>query len=255
MAPPQGLIWAAGPPPFSRTMERLRSCSPRHAGGEQLTAPPREDPPPPTPIWVWGPSGWVWPPRAGTGGWGGGVGGLFFGVFCWRRGFFLAPGGAGLGGGGGGGRGWWGWCGGGGCGVLLFMLAHPRWEMVFQPKYAAYLNLIEPWWKVLRSLALKGRRFETWDEVTTPLHPPYKSRELFSINLRSGRMLLARRMLVHGELVAHDECGKVIPVFVGGVLGRRARLPCARLRNGSRIDRLRALAKPSGQAPRLFGQA
>jgi transposase len=49
--------------------------------------------------------------------------------------------------------------------VLLFMLAHPRWEMVFQPKYAAYLNLIEPWWKVLRSLALAGRRFETWDEV------------------------------------------------------------------------------------------
>ena len=49
--------------------------------------------------------------------------------------------------------------------VLLFMLAHPRWEMVFQPKYAAYLNLIEPWWKVLRSLALVGRRCETWDEV------------------------------------------------------------------------------------------
>jgi transposase len=49
--------------------------------------------------------------------------------------------------------------------VLLFMLAHPRWEMVFQPKYAAYLNLIEPWWRVLRSLALVGRRFETWDEV------------------------------------------------------------------------------------------
>jgi transposase len=49
--------------------------------------------------------------------------------------------------------------------VLLFSLAHPRWEFVFQPKYAAYLNLIEPWWKVLRSLALKGRRFETWGEV------------------------------------------------------------------------------------------
>jgi hypothetical protein len=46
--------------------------------------------------------------------------------------------------------------------VLLFSLLHPRWEFVFQPKYAAYLNLIEPWWKVLRSLALKGRRFETW---------------------------------------------------------------------------------------------
>jgi transposase len=49
--------------------------------------------------------------------------------------------------------------------VLLFMLAHPRWEMVFQPTYAAYLNLIEPWWKVLRSLALKGRRFETWEDI------------------------------------------------------------------------------------------
>jgi transposase len=49
--------------------------------------------------------------------------------------------------------------------VLLFGLAYPRWEFVFQPKYAAYLNLIEPWWKVLRSLALKGRRFETWEQV------------------------------------------------------------------------------------------
>lgn len=49
--------------------------------------------------------------------------------------------------------------------VLLFSLAHPRWSFVFQPKYAAYLNLIEPWWKILRSLALKGRRFETWEAI------------------------------------------------------------------------------------------
>ncbi len=49
--------------------------------------------------------------------------------------------------------------------VLLFALAHPRWEFVFQPKYAAYLNLIEPWWKILRSLALKGRRFDAWAEI------------------------------------------------------------------------------------------
>lgn len=49
--------------------------------------------------------------------------------------------------------------------VLLFSLAHPRWEFVFQPKYAAYLNLIEPWWKILRSLALKGRRFESWQDI------------------------------------------------------------------------------------------
>ena len=49
--------------------------------------------------------------------------------------------------------------------VLLFNLAHPRWEFVFQPTYAAYLNLIEPWWKILRSLAFKGRRFETWEQM------------------------------------------------------------------------------------------
>jgi transposase len=49
--------------------------------------------------------------------------------------------------------------------VLLFAPAYPRWEFVFPPKYAASLNPIEPWWKVLRSLALKGRRFETWEEV------------------------------------------------------------------------------------------
>ncbi len=54
--------------------------------------------------------------------------------------------------------------------VLLFSLAHPRWEFVFQPKYAAYLNLIEPWWKVLRSLALRGRRFETWEQVCQAVH-------------------------------------------------------------------------------------
>ncbi len=28
--------------------------------------------------------------------------------------------------------------------LLLFQIHHPRWEFVYQPKYAAYLNLIEP---------------------------------------------------------------------------------------------------------------
>lgn len=49
--------------------------------------------------------------------------------------------------------------------VLFFLLTHPRWEFVFQPTYAAYLNLIEPWWKILRSLALNGHRFATWAEI------------------------------------------------------------------------------------------
>jgi DDE superfamily endonuclease len=49
--------------------------------------------------------------------------------------------------------------------VLLWALAHPRRGFVVQPTYAADLNLIEPWRKVVRSLAPKGRRFENWDEV------------------------------------------------------------------------------------------
>jgi hypothetical protein len=51
--------------------------------------------------------------------------------------------------------------------VRLFSLGHPRWECVFHPTDAAYLNLIEPGWKGLRSLALKGRRFETGDQLAT----------------------------------------------------------------------------------------
>ena len=32
--------------------------------------------------------------------------------------------------------------------LLLFMIHHERWEFVYQPTYATYLDLIEPWWKV-----------------------------------------------------------------------------------------------------------
>lgn len=39
-------------------------------------------------------------------------------------------------------------------------------EVQFIPKYASWLN---PWWKKLRSLALKGRWFETRDELTASL--------------------------------------------------------------------------------------
>jgi transposase len=49
--------------------------------------------------------------------------------------------------------------------VLLWALAHPRVRFLFQPTYAPWLNLIEPWWKTLRSLALKGRRFLNADEI------------------------------------------------------------------------------------------
>jgi DDE superfamily endonuclease len=49
--------------------------------------------------------------------------------------------------------------------ALLFALAHPRWEGGFQPTRAAYLNLIEPWWKHLRSLAFAGQSCESWGEL------------------------------------------------------------------------------------------
>lgn len=54
--------------------------------------------------------------------------------------------------------------------VLLFSLAHPRWEFVFQPIKAAYLNLIEPWWKIHHSLAFAGGRFDSWSEMETASH-------------------------------------------------------------------------------------
>ena len=52
----------------------------------------------------------------------------------------------------------------------LALTAWPEMQLQFIPKYACWLNLIEPWWKQLRSLALKGRRFETLDELTTALN-------------------------------------------------------------------------------------
>jgi predicted unusual protein kinase regulating ubiquinone biosynthesis (AarF/ABC1/UbiB family) len=39
----------------------------------------------------------------------------------------------------------------------------------FLPKYACWLNLIEPCWKQMRTLALKGHRFETVDEFSAAL--------------------------------------------------------------------------------------
>jgi transposase len=51
----------------------------------------------------------------------------------------------------------------------LALLARPEIQVQFIPKYACWLNLIEPWWKQLRSLALKGRRFETTAELRAAL--------------------------------------------------------------------------------------
>ena len=90
--------------------------------------------------------------------------------------------------------------------VLLWALTHPRWEFVFQPTYAAYLNLIEPWWKVLRSLALKGRRFESWAEVCQAVERATdywnKHRHPFVWGRRKRRRAARRAGLAHLPLAA-----------------------------------------------------
>lgn len=53
--------------------------------------------------------------------------------------------------------------------VKTALLARPEIQIQFLPKYACWLNLIEPWWKQLRALALKGRRFENVDELAIAL--------------------------------------------------------------------------------------
>jgi transposase len=53
--------------------------------------------------------------------------------------------------------------------VQTALLAYPEIQIQFIPKYSCWLNLIEPWWKQLRSLALKGRRFEDINEIIDSL--------------------------------------------------------------------------------------
>jgi transposase len=47
--------------------------------------------------------------------------------------------------------------------------AWPEIQVLFLPKYACWLNQIEPWWKQLKSLTLKGHRFENQAELEQAL--------------------------------------------------------------------------------------
>jgi len=53
--------------------------------------------------------------------------------------------------------------------VKLALAAWPEVQVQFIPKYACWLNLIEPWWKQLKALALKGRRFDSVEELAQAL--------------------------------------------------------------------------------------
>jgi len=54
--------------------------------------------------------------------------------------------------------------------VRLALASRPEIQIQFLPKYACWLNLIEPWWKQLKSLALKGRYFEDLEHLTQALY-------------------------------------------------------------------------------------
>lgn len=54
--------------------------------------------------------------------------------------------------------------------VRLWALAHPRVAFFFLPTYSPWLNLIEPWWKTLRSLALRGNHFAGPDDLALALY-------------------------------------------------------------------------------------
>jgi transposase len=53
--------------------------------------------------------------------------------------------------------------------VKTALLAWSAIQIQFTPQYACWLNLIGPWWRQLKSLSLKGRRFETVDALTATL--------------------------------------------------------------------------------------
>ena len=50
--------------------------------------------------------------------------------------------------------------------ALLWVWSHHRFALHFQPTYAPWLNLIEPWWKTLRPLALDGSSYADTPELT-----------------------------------------------------------------------------------------
>lgn len=53
--------------------------------------------------------------------------------------------------------------------VKTALLAWPEVQIQFLPKYACWLNLIEPWWKQLRALALQGKRFDSTQDLSVAL--------------------------------------------------------------------------------------
>ena len=85
--------------------------------------------------------------------------------------------------------------------VLLWALAHPHVKFLFQPTYAPWLNLIEPWWKTLRSLALKGRSFQMVDEI---VHVSLRCRPVSPADGNGRSQGMSAAGPVRGS--SHDRC-------------------------------------------------
>jgi transposase len=54
--------------------------------------------------------------------------------------------------------------------TMLWNWGHPRFHFVPLPKRAAWLNLIEGFWKILRQRALAGRDCQSTSDIDAALH-------------------------------------------------------------------------------------
>jgi hypothetical protein len=61
---------------------------------------------------------------------------------------------------------------------------------------APTIDLIEPWWKVLRSLALHGRRFATWEECCDAVEAATQSWKATAIPSPEGDAHVVTRRIV-----------------------------------------------------------
>jgi len=49
--------------------------------------------------------------------------------------------------------------------VRLWNWGHPQFRFLWMPTNAAWLNLIEPWWRIPKNWALQGSRYQTKEET------------------------------------------------------------------------------------------
>jgi transposase len=73
----------------------------------------------------------------------------------------------------------------------LALTAWPGIQVQLLPKYAPWLNLIEPWLKQLRNRALKGRRFASTEEREQALRSR-RSAELLPIGMLTRAPIAGR---------------------------------------------------------------